>query len=45
MFIKPRLIRNSLNARSVAEQFRSSLELMRETRPSFVSGTAAPVKK
>jgi general secretion pathway protein D len=36
MFIKPRLIRNSVDARSVAEEFRSRLEMMRDGRP-FVS--------
>jgi general secretion pathway protein D len=30
MFIKPQLIRNSMDARGVAEDFRSSLTLMRE---------------
>jgi general secretion pathway protein D len=30
MFIKPRLIRNGVDARGVAEEFRSSLELMRQ---------------
>jgi general secretion pathway protein D len=41
MFIKPRLIRNSVDARGVAEEFRSSLELMRE-RPSVVVGKDPP---
>jgi general secretion pathway protein D len=36
MFIKPRLIRNSVDSRSVAEEFRSRLEMMRDGRP-FVS--------
>jgi general secretion pathway protein D len=36
MFIKPRLIRNSVDARGVAEEFRSSLELMREGNPVVV---------
>jgi general secretion pathway protein D len=30
MFIKPQLIRNSMDARGVAEDFRSSLTMMRE---------------
>jgi general secretion pathway protein D len=30
MFIKPRLIRNSVDARSAAEEFRSRLEMMRD---------------
>jgi general secretion pathway protein D len=42
MFIKPRLIRNSVDARSVAEEFRSGLELMRE-RPSTVVGKGPPM--
>jgi type II secretory pathway component GspD/PulD (secretin) len=41
MFIKPRLIRNSMDARSVAEEFRSGLELMREN-PSVVAGKGPP---
>jgi len=41
MFIKPRLIHNSVDARSVAEEFRSGLELMRE-RPSVVVGKGPP---
>jgi len=35
MFIKPQLIRNSVDARGVAEEFRSSLQLMHENA-SFV---------
>jgi general secretion pathway protein D len=42
MFIKPRLIRNSLDARSVAEEFRSGLELMREGSSSVVVGKGPP---
>ena len=30
MFIKPQLIRNSMDARGIAEEFRSSMQLMRE---------------
>jgi len=41
MFIKPRLIHNSVDARSVAEEFRSGLELMRE-RPSVILGKDPP---
>jgi general secretion pathway protein D len=44
MFIKPRLIRNGLDARSVAEEFRSSLEMMRKPRP-FAADPVAPVGK
>jgi general secretion pathway protein D len=32
MFIKPKLIRNSIDARQVAEEFRERLEMMRRTR-------------
>jgi general secretion pathway protein D len=35
MFIKPQLIRNSMDARGIAEEFRSSMQLMRENT-SFV---------
>jgi general secretion pathway protein D len=35
MFIKPQLIRNSMDARGIAEEFRSSMTLMRENT-SFV---------
>ena len=44
MFIKPRLIRNSIDARGVAEEFRSSLEMMRENHP-FINGGVLPVAK
>ncbi|HEX8168214.1 MAG TPA: type II secretion system secretin GspD [Beijerinckiaceae bacterium] len=40
IFIKPQLIRNSMDAHQVAEEFRDRLDLMRSQRPS-VSG--APV--
>jgi general secretion pathway protein D len=33
IFIRPKLIRNSLDARSVAEEFRDRLEAMRSTYP------------
>ena len=42
MFIKPYLIRNSVDARSVSEEFRSRLETMRGGRP-FVNGDVPPV--
>jgi general secretion pathway protein D len=42
MFIKPRLIRNSVDARGVAEEFRSSLELMREGSSAVVVGKGPP---
>jgi general secretion pathway protein D len=42
MFIKPHLIRNSVDARSVSEEFRSRLETMRDRRP-FVNGDVPPV--
>ena len=44
MFIKPRLIRNGMDARSVAEEFRSSLEMMRSSGP-FITPKAVPVGK
>src|SRR5262249_35138305 len=44
MFIKPRIIRNSVDARSVAEEFRASLQLMRQTSP-YVSSAPALVTK
>jgi hypothetical protein len=37
MFIKPHLIRNSVDARSVAEEFRARLDMMRDGRP-YISG-------
>jgi general secretion pathway protein D len=44
MFIKPQLVRNSLDARQVAEDFRSSLQLMRAGDPIVPIGKApAPV--
>jgi general secretion pathway protein D len=42
MFIKPHLIRNSVDARSVSEEFRARLETMRDGRP-FVNGDVPPV--
>jgi general secretion pathway protein D len=42
MFIKPQLVRNSLDARQVAEDFRSSLELMRAGDPVVGIGKAPP---
>ena len=42
MFIKPHLIRNSLDARSVAEEFRARLDMMRDGRP-YVGGDFPPV--
>ena len=44
MFIKPHLIRNSVDARSVAEEFRARLEMMRDGRP-FVNGEVPPIIK
>jgi general secretion pathway protein D len=41
MFIKPQLIRNSPDARNVAEEFRDRLEAMRSTG-SFINGTDLP---
>jgi general secretion pathway protein D len=44
MFIRPQLVRNSLDARQVAEDFRSSLQLMRAGDPIVPIGKApAPV--
>ena len=43
MFIKPQLIRNSMDARGVAEEFRSSLELMREDHP-IITGKGPPIQ-
>ena len=44
MFIKPQLVRNSIDARHVAEEFRSSLKLMRAGDPVIPIGKApAPV--
>jgi general secretion pathway protein D len=40
IFVRPRLIRNSVDAESVAEEFRDRLETMRSTR-AIVGGTAA----
>jgi general secretion pathway protein D len=40
MFIKPQLIRNSMDARGIAEDFRSSLTLMRDN--AFVVGKGPP---
>jgi general secretion pathway protein D len=42
MFIRPQLVRNSLDARQVAEDFRSSLELMRAGDPVVAVGKAPP---
>jgi general secretion pathway protein D len=39
IFVRPRLIRNSVDAESVAEEFRDRLETMRSTR-AIVGGTA-----
>ena len=44
MFIKPQLVRNSVDARCVAEEFRDRLEMMRPNR-SVVIGADAPVLK
>ena len=44
MFIKPQLVRNSVDARRVAEEFRDRLETMRAGR-SVVIGADAPVPK
>jgi general secretion pathway protein D len=44
MFIKPQLVRNSVDARRVAEEFRDRLEMMRPTR-SVVIGADPPVLK
>jgi general secretion pathway protein D len=44
MFIKPRLVRNSVDARGVAEEFRSSLELMREDHP-IINRVGPPITK
>jgi general secretion pathway protein D len=40
MFIKPQLIRNSMDARHVAEEFRDRLEMMREGAPIVPIGKA-----
>ena len=40
MFIKPQLVRNSVDARRVAEEFRDRLEMMRPNR-SFINGADA----
>ena len=40
IFVRPRLIQNSVDAESVAEEFRDRLESMRSTR-AIVGGTAA----
>ena len=37
MFITPHVIRNSVDARSVAEEFLSRLDMMRDGRP-YISG-------
>ena len=42
MFIRPHLIRNSVDARSVAEEFRARLDMMRDGRP-VVDGNIPPV--
>ncbi len=42
MFIRPHVIRNSVDARSVAEEFRARLDMMRDGRP-FVDGNIPPV--
>jgi hypothetical protein len=44
MFIKPRLIRNSIDARGVAEEFRAGLELMREDHP-VINRVGPPITK
>ena len=44
MFIKPRLVRNSIDARGVAEEFRASLELMREDHP-VINRVGPPITK
>jgi general secretion pathway protein D len=44
MFIKPQLVRNSVDARRVAEEFRDRLEMMRPNR-SVVIGADPPVLK
>jgi hypothetical protein len=44
MFIKPQLVRNSVDARRVAEEFRDRLEMMRPNR-SFINGADAHVLK
>ena len=44
MFIKPQLVRNSIDARRVAEEFRDRLETMRAGR-SFINGADAPIPK
>jgi general secretion pathway protein D len=38
MFIKPQLIRNTMDARGVAEEFRDKLEMMRAASPIFPVG-------
>jgi general secretion pathway protein D len=44
MFIRPKLIRNSMDARQVAEEFRDRLEMMREGAPIVPIGKGpAPV--
>jgi general secretion pathway protein D len=40
IFVRPRLIQNSVDAESVAEEFRDRLETMRSTR-AIIGGTAA----
>jgi general secretion pathway protein D len=40
IFVRPRLIQNSVDAESVAEEFRDRLESMRSTRP-IIGGAAA----
>jgi general secretion pathway protein D len=44
MFIKPQLVRNNIDARRVAEEFRDRLEMMRPSR-SVIIGADAPVLK
>jgi general secretion pathway protein D len=38
MFIKPQVVRNSVDARQVAEEFRDRLEAMRAASPIFPGG-------
>jgi general secretion pathway protein D len=41
IFIKPQLIRNSLDARAVTEEFREKLQSMKTTR-SVITGSDVP---
>lgn len=43
MFIKPRLVRNTVDARSVAEEFRARLDMMRDGGRPFIYGDGPPV--